>query len=72
MIDPKSTRLLRLQAAKRAEGQGILLSEGILNNVPLCRDEERIVSIREFGEPILSRNQPAFFHHSLSVSPTDI
>ena len=72
LIDPRNTRLLRLQAEKRAEEQRILLSEGILKTIPLCRDEQGIVSIGEFEELVSSRNQPTFFHHSLFASPTDI
>ena len=30
------------------------------------------MSIGEFEEPVLSRNQRAFFHHFLFISPIDI
>ena len=49
-----------------------MLSEGVLNTLPVCRDEQGTVSTREFKEPISSRNSLAFFHHSFFVSPTGI
>ena len=49
-----------------------MFSKGFLNAIPLLRDVQGIVSTREFEEPVSSRNQLAIFHHSLSISPTDI
>ena len=43
-----------------------------MSTVPIYSDEQGIVSTGEYEEPVSSRNEPAFFHHSLSVSPTDI
>ena len=60
LIDPKSTRQQRFQASRRAEEQGILLSDGVLNTLPQYRDEQGILSTGEIEELVSSRNQPAF------------
>ena len=65
LIDPKSTRLSRLQAERRTEGQETLWNEGILHIVPLLSDEQGIVSIGEMKQAVSSRNEPTFFTHSL-------
>ena len=39
LIDPRSTRLSRLQAARRADDQGTMANGGIFNTVPLLSDE---------------------------------
>ena len=73
LVKPRSTRLQRLQAAKRAEEQGTLLSEGIFETIAHCNnDEQGIASTSEIEELVSSRAQPTFFHDSLSVSSTDI
>ena len=72
LIDPRSTRLSRLQAAKRAEDQETLANGGSFNTVPLLSDEQGIVHTGEIVEPVSSGLQPAFFSHSLSACPPDI
>ena len=75
LIDPRSTRLSRLQAARRFEDQEtlkILSNEGILNTVPPVRDEQGILYSGGIDQPVSSRIQSIFFPHSLSVSPPDI
>ena len=73
MVNPRSTRLQRLQATKRAEEQGTLLSEGIFDTIANWNnDEQGIAFTSEIEEPNSSRAQLTFFHDSLSVSPTDI
>ena len=72
LIDPRSTRLSRLQAAKRAEDQETLANGGSFNTVPLLNDEQGIVHTGEIVEPVSSGLQPAFLSHSLSTCPPDI
>ena len=72
LIDPRSTRLSRQQAARRADDQETISNGGIFNTVPLLSDEQGIVHIGEIVEPVSSGFQPTFFHHSLSACPLDI
>ena len=72
LIDPRSTRLSRLQAARRIEDQKTLSNEGILHTVPLVRDEQGLLTNGDCVEPIAFANEPKFFPNSLSISPPNI
>ena len=71
LIDPRSTRLSRLQAANRTDDQEVFSNGGIFNIVSLLNDEQGIVPSGDCVEPISSGTHPTFFY-SLSVSPIDI
>ena len=71
LIDPRSTRLSRQQAARGTEEQGTLCTEGILNTVPPENDAQEIFDSRDCVEPVASGNNHSFFPHSLSVSAPD-
>ena len=43
LINPRTTRLARLQVARRTSEQGTLGNKGILNTVPLVRNEQGIL-----------------------------
>ena len=75
LIDPRSTRLSRLQAARRFEDQETLenvSSEGILYTVELVNDEQGILHSGGVGQLVSSGIHRSFFPHSLFVSPSDI
>ena len=71
LIDPRSTRLSRQQAARGTEEQGTLYTEGILNTVPPVNDAQGIFDSRDCVEPVASGNNHSFFPHSLSGSAPD-
>ena len=72
LIDPRSTRLSRLQAARRIEDQETLGNEGVFHTVPLLTDEQGIVTSEDGVELVSSGIQPTFFPFSLSVSPANV
>ena len=72
LMDPRSTRLSRLQAATRTDDQGTLSHGGIFNIEPVISDEQGIINSGECVEPVSSRLQPTFFHSYFSASPPDI
>ena len=75
LIDPRSTRLSRLQAARRFEDQGTfgyLSSGGIFETAPPVRDAQGTLNSGDSVEPIASEISHSFFPYSLSVSPQDI
>ena len=55
LIDPRSTRLSRLQAANITDDQGTLSNGGISRTVPLLNDEQGIVHSGDCVEPVSSR-----------------
>ena len=72
LIDPRSTRLSRLQAARRFEDQETSTNGGIFNTIPVINDEQGILTNEEIVELVSSRHHPTFFSHSLSACPPDI
>ena len=75
LIDPRKTRLARLQAAKKTDEQGIsgsLSNGGIFDIVPLVRDAQGTLNNGDCVEPVASGIRSLFFPDSLSVSPPDI
>ena len=72
LIDPRSTRLSRLQAARRADDQETSRNEGIFNTVPIFSDEQGIVNSGDCVEPVSYGLNPTFFSHSLSACPPNI
>ena len=75
LIDPRTTRLARLQAAKGIDEQGTvgnLFSEGIFDTVPLVQDVQGTLTNGGIDQLVASRIRPQFFLDSLSVSPSDI
>ena len=75
LIDPRTTRLARLQAARKIDEQGIfgnLSSEGIFDTVPPVRDAQGILNSGDGVEPVASGISHSFFLGSLSVSALDV
>ena len=72
LIDPRTTRLSRLQAARRADDQETLAIRGIFNTVPTFSDEQGIVTSGSRVDPVSSGLHPTFFHSYFSASPPDI
>ena len=75
LIDPRTTRLARQQAARRTDEQGTLetlSSGGIFDIVPPVGDAQGILNSGDCVEPVASRIRHSFFPNSLSVSPPDI
>ena len=72
LIDPRSTRLSRLQAARRAEDQETLANRGISNTVPVFRDAQGTFDSGDCVELVASEIRSQFFSHSLSACPPDI
>ena len=72
LIDPRSTRLSRLQAATRTDDQGTLSHGGIFNTEPVINDEQGIVNSGDCVEPVSSGLNPTFVSHSLSACLPDI
>ena len=71
LIDPRSTRLSRLQAAQRAEDEGTVTDRGVPTTVTVSRDAQGTFDSDECVEPVASKISSQFFH-SLSVSAPDI
>ena len=71
LVDPRSTRLLRL-AARRAEDQGTLAEGGVPATVTLPRDAQGTIASGDCVYPVVSEISSQFFTHSLSACPTDI
>ena len=72
LIDPRSTRLSRQQAATRTDDQGTLPNGGIFNTVLVFNDEQGIVNNGDCVEPVSYGLHSTFFSHSLSAWPPDI
>ena len=75
LVDPRKTRLVRLQAATGSTEQrtlGNLSSEGIFETVPPINDAQGTFDNEDSVEPVASRICPSFFPYSVSVSPPDI
>ena len=75
LVNPRTTRLARQQAARRDAEQGTfgnLSNEGILYTVPPVRDAQGTFAIGDVDQPVASGIRSQFFPHSLSVSPSDI
>ena len=75
LIDPRKTRLARLQAARGTVEQGTsgnLSNEGIFQTVPPMRDAQGILNNGDGVEPVASGISHSFFPDSLSISPLDI
>ena len=75
LIDPRTTRLARLQAARREPEQGTsgtVTNEGNFYIVPPVRDTQEILTSGDVDQPVVSGIRSQFFPHSLSVSPSDI
>ena len=75
LIDPRTTRLAKLQVARGIDEQGTvgnLSSEGIFDTVPPVRDAQGILTSGNVDQPVASRIRSRFFPHSLSLSAPDI
>ena len=72
LIDPRSTRLSRSQAARRFEDQETFAKEGIFHIVPQVQDVQGILISGDFDQSVTSRIRSQFFPNSLSVSAPDI
>ena len=75
LIDPRTTRLARQQAARGSTGQGTLRNlenDGIFHTVPLVHDEQGILYSGGIDQPVSSEICHSFFPYSLSISPSDI
>ena len=67
LVDPRTTRLSRQQAARRFEDQetlGIFVNEGNFHTVPLANDEQVILHSGGIDPPVTSRIRHSFFPHS--------
>ena len=71
LVDPRSTRLLRL-AARRAEDQGTLVDGGVPATVIVNRDAQGILASGYCIDPVVSAISSQFFTHSFSAGPSDI
>ena len=75
LIDPRKTRLARLQAARGTIEQGTsgnLSNEGIFQTVPPGNDAQGTWSSEDVDQPVASGIRAQFFPDTLSVSPSDI
>ena len=75
LIDPRKTRLARLQAARGTVEQGTsgnLSNEGIFQTVPPGNDEQGILHSGDVDQPVSCGIRHSFFPHSLFVSAPDI
>ena len=72
LIDPRTTRLSRLQVARRTDDQETLANRGISNIVPVFSDEQGIVNSGYCVESVSSGLNPTFFHSSFSACPPGI
>ena len=75
LIDPRKTRLARLQAARRdAEQETLetLSSERIFDTVPLVQDVQGTSTSEGIDQPVASGICSQFFPHSLFVSQSNI
>ena len=75
LVDPRTTRLARQQAARRDAEQGTfrnLFSEGILYTVPPIRDAQGTYASGDVDQPVASGIRSQFFPNSLSVSAPNI